>query len=246
MDNIQVFDTTDKIAAAALDYVLKAADESIAEKGVFNLALTGGSTPRKLYELLAQQKDIEWQKWRFFMGDERYVPPDDERSNQHLAQETLLSKVPIDVSQVYAVPVDEPDVEAAARAYESAISKYFGTSGSTIPSFDLILLGMGSDTHTASLFPGKDSLEVTDRLVVSSSPGVLPPPVDRVTFTLPLINATHRVLFMAAGADKAEAFQKVHQDLHEPPEKALTPAGMVRPDGELHWFVDRAMAGTEL
>jgi 6-phosphogluconolactonase len=241
MDVIKVFKDADKIAAAAVDYVLQAASESITRKDVFNLVLAGGSTPKKLYGLLAERTDIDWSKWQFFMGDERYVPRDDERSNQKLARDTLLSKIPIKDQQVHAVPVDEPTVKQAAAMYETHIMDYFRDSK---PVFDLILLGMGSDGHTVSLFPGKLSLLEDNRLVVASKPGVLPPPVDRITFTFPLINAAHSVLFMAAGADKSEAFAQVRQDLMKAPAVAVTPAGKVRlTSGELHWFVDQAMAG---
>jgi len=241
MDNIKVFADADGIAAAARDYVLAAAQRSIAERGVFNLVLAGGSTPRKLYEQLAQQT-ADWEKWQFFMGDERYVPLDDERSNQKLANDTLLSALAAKIDQVHAVPVDQPTAEQAAMEYEKQIRQHFQDQ-TGVPAFDLILLGMGSDGHTASLFPGKPALNETGKLVVASEPGILPPPVYRVTFTLPLINAARRVLFMAAGADKTKAFQTVRQDLAKTPQAATTPAGKVRPTGELLWFIDQAAAG---
>ena len=240
MDIIKIFENADGIAAAALDYVLQAAAESIDKNGVFNLVLAGGSTPERLYGLLAQS-DADWSKWQFFLGDERFVPLTDERSNFRLAQKSILNKLSISDEQAHPVPVDASSVEKAADEYEKHIQNYFKDAG---PAFDLILLGMGSDGHTASLFPGKPALSVTDRSVVASEPGILPPPVDRVTFTFPLINAGRRVLFMAAGQDKAEAFAQVRQDLKKTPAEAITPAGKVRPDGgELHWFVDRALAG---
>jgi 6-phosphogluconolactonase len=239
MNNVKIFADVDEIAAAACDYVLTAAQQSIAERGVFNFDLAGGSTPRKLYELLAKA-DADWDKWQLFMGDERYVPLDDERSNYQLAHEALLSKLPIQAEQVHIVPVDEPTVEQAAERYEEQIRQHFHNQ-TGVPVFDLVLLGMGSDAHTASLFPGKPAVNETKKLVTASEPGVLPPPVNRVTFTFPLINAARRVLFLVAGADKAEAFQTVQRDLEQPLEQAITPAGKVRPTaGELRWFVDRA------
>jgi len=243
MDPIKAFKDADEIAAAACNYVLQAARESIAEHGVFNIVLTGGSTPKKLYELLATQTGVEWSKWHFFMGDERFVPVDDERSNQKMAQDSILSKVSLGPDQIQPVPVDQPAADQAASIYEQQILEYFGISLSDpLPAFDLILLGMGSDGHTASLFPGKLSLKETQRLVTASEPGVLPPPVERITFTLPLINAGRRVLFMAAGADKAQAFKHVCQDLTKIPQEAATPAGMVRPAaGKLLWYVDQAI-----
>lgn len=241
MDNIRIFENTDDIAAAARDYVLQAAKESIADKGVFNFDLAGGSTPRKLYELLSAQTDVDWPKWQFFMGDERYVPLADTRSNYGLARDTLLAKLPIRDDQVHIVPVDEPTPAQAAERYEEQIRQHFHDQVG-VPAFDLVLLGLGSDTHTASLFPGKAAVNETKRLVVASGPGVLPPPVDRVTFTLPLINNARRVLFMVTGVDKAEALRAVRRDLEKPVDAAATPAGKVRPAGELLWFVDQAAA----
>jgi 6-phosphogluconolactonase len=241
MDSVKVFADADELATAARDYVLSAAKQSIAERGVFNLDLAGGSTPRKLYELLAAQQ-ADWQNWHFFMGDERYVPLDDERSNYQLAHDALLSKLPIQSDQVHIVPVDLPAAGQVAERYEEQIRQHFHAQ-TGVPAFDLVLLGLGSDTHTASLFPGKSAVKESKRLVVASEPGTVPPLVDRVTFTLPLINAARRVLFLVTGADKAEAFRAVHRDLELPPEQAATPAGKVRPtNGELLWFVDRAAA----
>jgi len=240
MANIQVFDSTDEIARAAEEYVLAAARDSIAARGVFNLDLAGGSTPRKLYERLAERTDIDWSKWHLFMGDERFVPLDDERSNMGLVQTALLDKITIPKENVHFVPVGEPTVQAAAQAYEQEIRDHFKTEAGDVPAFDLVLLGMGPDAHTASLFPGKAAVSETQKLVVASEAG-LQPFVERVTFTLPLIDAAKRVLFLAAGADKAEAFRTVRQDLDKPPKQAATPAGKVRPSsGELQWFVDRA------
>jgi 6-phosphogluconolactonase len=243
MDAIKVFRDADEIAAAACRHVTQTAEKCIVQRGVFNLVLTGGSTPRRLYELLSQRTEVDWQKWHFFMGDERYVPLDDERSNQKMAQDSLLSRLPLDSRQIHAVPVGEPTAYQAAALYEKLILEYFGIGQTDpVPAFDLILLGMGSDGHTASLFPGKPAPQETKKLVVSSEPGALPPPVDRVTFTFPLINAAGAVLFVAAGADKAGAFAKVRRDLAQKPQDAETPAGKVRPAaGELLWYVDRTI-----
>ena len=240
---VTVFQDTDELVAAATRYVLQAAAASIAQHDVFTIALSGGSTPRKLYEKLAATEGVEWSKWQFFMGDERFVALDGAASNQKMATDALLSKIPINNDQIHAVPVDEPTPSAAAEVYTKHIAQFFGAE--QLPAFDLILLGMGSDGHTASLFPGKPALKATDTLVVASEPGVLPPPVERVSFTFPLINAAHRVLFMAAGPDKAEAFAAVQADLHKDPAEASTPAGKVRPiNGELRWYVDQAAAGS--
>jgi 6-phosphogluconolactonase len=232
---IKVFHDVEQLSAAAADYVARLSKEAVADRGVFRIALAGGSTPKKLYELLSSDKykgQIDWSKWQVFFSDERFVSLDDERSNYNLAQTSLLSKVPIPASQVHAIDPQAGSVEAAAEAYEDAIKAILSEN----QSFDLILLGLGSDGHTASLFPGNPALQETEKLVVASSPGVLPPPVDRVTFTFPLINAARNVAFLTAGADKAAMVKQAAQG-------GDIPAANVKPSsGEATWFIDQTAA----
>jgi 6-phosphogluconolactonase len=217
---LKVYESINELSRAAADYIAQLSKEAIASKGVFTIALAGGSTPKKLYELLASDyKDsIEWSKWQVFFSDERFVPLEDERSNYNLAHLILLSKVPIPADNIYAINPDAPSAEAAANAYEATVKSVLDEQ----PSFDLILLGLGSDGHTASLFPGQPAVNEIKKLIVASVPGTLPPPVDRVTFTLPLINSARNVVFLAAGADKAEMVKQATQggDIPTPPVQA--------------------------
>lgn len=245
-DSILVFPSVDELVQAATDYVLDVADQAIQERGRFLLALSGGSTPRRLHQSLieaAGRRNVDWSKWQFFQGDERVVPSTDERSNFHMAEESLLSKIPVDQSQIHRVPTELGDPEKVADAYEQELRSFFGDTG--MPQFDLILLGMGSDGHTASLFPRTPKLHESQRLLIATPPGVLPPPVDRVTFTFPVINAARHVVFLATGGDKQAAFDAVRHRTPLPGSPEV-PSAMVRPaDGELRWFVDQAVAGGE-
>src|SRR5579875_1661006 len=183
---IAVYPDIDALSQAAAQYVVQVANESIVTHGRFTLALSGGSTPRKLFALLANEpyrSRINWELVEVFWADERNVPADDPESNYHLAQETLLRHVPIPAHQIHRAPAEETDREAAAHQYELEIKRTFGTDG--IPAFDLIQLGMGPEAHTASLFPHQPSLHESQRLIMAVTVPKPPPP--RLTFTPPLI-----------------------------------------------------------
>jgi 6-phosphogluconolactonase len=216
------------------------AQAAVADHGRFMVALSGGSTPRALHERLARSplsESVEWAKVHVFWGDERMVPPDDIESSYRMARETLLAHVPIPAANIYPVPTIGGTPEAAASAYEETITAAFGADS---PRFDLILLGLGPDGHTASLFPGHpEVVRPSDALVVAVHNAPKPPPV-RVTFTYKLINAAANVLFLVAGADKAVALREV---LRGPADVARLPAQGVRPkQGALVWLVDAAAA----
>jgi 6-phosphogluconolactonase len=230
------------VADEAARLVAARSEEAISQRGRFFIALSGGSTPRALYERLAGapwRARIAWEHWRVFWGDERLVPPEDPRSNVGMAEQALLSKVPIPGTHVHRVPVDVDDRKAVARTYEEELRRAFALAEGVWPRFDVVLLGLGSDGHTASLFPHSPALEERQRLVVGTPPGRLPPPVDRVTLTLPVLNAARAIVFLVAGADKAPTLRRVlsgDQDL---------PAARVQSgDGELRWLVDAAAAST--
>jgi 6-phosphogluconolactonase len=179
---------------------------------------------------------IDWALVEIFWSDERCVPADDAESNYHLAQEVMLSKLPIAASQIHRVPADEPDREAASLAYTKEMQRVFGTDG--IPQFDLIQLGMGPEGHTASLFPHQASLKEQQRLIMSVTVPKPPPP--RLTFTPPLLNAAIHILFLVTGPDKSEAVQAVLEGPKQPEEY---PAQIVQPsDGEVTWMLDKAAA----
>ncbi len=179
--------------------VAEYAQEAVRERGRFTLVLAGGSTPEKTYRLLAEPAQaamVAWPKTFVFFGDERFVPPDDPRSNFGMARSALLAHVPIPAGQVFPVPTDRPTAAEAAAAYTRRLGEVFAAAPrGPPPRFDLILLGLGEDGHTASLFPGAAALAVRDTWVTWSPPGTLPPPVDRVTMTYPVLNAARQVLF---------------------------------------------------
>jgi 6-phosphogluconolactonase len=196
--------------------------------------LAGGSTPKAMYGVLAREYAgrIDWSRVHIFFGDERPVPPDHDDSNYKLASETLLDHVPI--RSVHRMRGELPPDEAAT-AYEKELRTFFGAEG--VPRFDLILLGLGRDGHTASLFPETSALEVHDRLVVANP--VLKLDTTRITLTVPVINAARAVVFLVAGEDKAEAIEKI---LEEGADPRAYPASLIQPAGELEWMLDQSAA----
>jgi 6-phosphogluconolactonase len=225
---IVVLDTADRVAERAAELFTQSATDAIRERGRFVVALAGGSTPETAYRVLATTPGVEWDKVLVFVGDERMVPADDPRSNLGMARRALLDHVPIPPANVYAVPTAGHSAEEAARRYQQTIATVLGEP----PRFDLIFLGLGDDGHTASLFPGKPALDEQTAWVAASPPGELPPPVDRVTLTFPVLNAGRRVVFLVTGSKKAGILNEVLSGRDYP-------AIRVRPDdGELIWLVD--------
>jgi 6-phosphogluconolactonase len=237
--NIAIYPDIDILSHEAAQYIVRIATASVKSHGRFTIALSGGTTPRKLYGLLGSEpyrSQIDWTLVHIFWSDERCEPPDSEESNYHLAHEVLLSKISIPAVQVHRMPADMPDRNAASQEYTNEMRRVFGTDG--IPNFDLIQLGMGPEGHTASLFPHQAALHEQQRLVVPVS--VPKPPPDRLTFTPPLLNAARNVLFLVTGSDKADALHAVLEDPYNPDEY---PAQIVRPpNGEVTWMVDTAAA----
>jgi 6-phosphogluconolactonase len=234
----------DTLAARAAEHIREASVRAIAARGRFTLALAGGSTPEKAYRLLAQPQragSIDWSKTHLFFGDERFVPHDDPRSNYGMARRALLRSAPIPAQQVFPIPTDLATPQESAAAYARVLATFFGVEpGKDVPRFDLILLGMGDDGHTASLFPGKPALREQSAWVVATPPGVLPPPVDRVTLTFPVLNTAREVLFLVTGEKKAAPLRDV---LEGAADVTVHPAAGVRPrEGTLTWLVDEAAA----
>lgn len=216
------------------------AQAAIADHGHFSVALSGGSTPRALYERLARpplSEAVDWDSVRVFWGDERYAPPDDPESCFRMAREALLAHVAIPAANIYPVPTVGGTPAAAAGAYAETIAALFDQQP---PRFDLILLGMGPDGHTASIFPGQpEAVAPSDNLVVAVHNSPKPPPT-RVSFTYRLINAAANVLLLVAGEDKAAALREA---LRGPADRARLPVQGVRPgQGRLVWLVDPAAA----
>lgn len=209
-------------------------------KGLFRVALAGGSTPTLLYTLLAEPRcrdSVDWTRIHLFFGDERAVPPDALDSNYRTAHETLLSKVPLPAENIHRMRGESADLDSEASRYEAEICTLF--RGETVPSFNLVLLGMGADGHCASLFPHKASLSVHNRLVTPAEPG-LHPFVPRLTFTYPLLNMAKQTLFLVSGADKAETLVQV---LEGEPRPLDLPAQAVQSiHGKVTWLLDKSAA----
>jgi len=221
-------------AAQRFADLARAAAES---RGRFSVALSGGSTPHALYRLLAKEpyrSQIPWEQVHLFWADERCVPPDDPGSNYWLANETLIAHVPIPPENVHRV-AGELEPKAAAQAYERELRHFFC---GLPPRLDLALLGLGSDGHTASLFPDSEVLEETEQLAVATTAFYDGRPAERVTLTLPALNAARQILFLVSGIEKAGIVQTVLANV-----QGRLPAGRIRPvAGQLTWLVDAAAA----
>ena len=238
---IEILDDLNGVAHAAADLFVELSQAVTDGNGIFNVALSGGSTPRALNELLVAMpylEQVNWSKVHFFWGDERMVPPDDAESNYRMARETLLSHLPVSEDQIHPIPTELSDPAAVASRYEEELQRAFQLSPGQLPQFDLIFLGMGPDGHTASLFPHTTGLEVTDRLVIAN---YIPRLASyRITLTASVINEAAVVVFLAAGSDKAAALAEVLEGPRDPDE---FPAQRINPvDGDLYWLVDRAAA----
>ena len=232
--------TPQDLFQAAAEEVIRSATDAVAKRGRFTIALSGGSTPRNLYTLIAANASatLPWDKMFFFWGDERHVPPDSPDSNYRMAKESLLSKVPIPPANIFPVPAENPDAAQVAEVYKQTLRRFFAVAPGEFPRFDLILLGMGPDGHTASLFPETAALQEKSRLVVANWVEKLGG--SRITFTLLLLNSARCVTFLVSGTDKAAALHEVLEG-NAPAEKY--PSRLVQPsDGKLIWFVDRAAA----
>ncbi len=231
---IRIFPDLSILSAEAAKFFVRLAAASVRKEKRFSVALAGGSTPRTLYHLLASaeyREQIPWRETHLFWGDERCVPPSHSDSNYRMVQETLLTKVPIPFENIHRMQ-GEVDPENGARIYEQELREFF--SGESIPIFDLVILGLGKDGHTASLFPGSLSLEEEERLVVPAAPTEVKH--HRLTFTLPVINQAGTILFLAAGKEKAEVVSQIFQETKD---FDRIPARRVKAlNGELYWFVD--------
>jgi 6-phosphogluconolactonase len=227
------------LADRAAQSIVDIAAEAVAARDRVMLALAGGDTPRRTYARLAaspQREAMPWARTFVFFGDERCVPHDHPDSNFRMARETLLDQVSVPAGQVFPMPAEAGDPDAGAAAYGRALTEAFGLRRGEAPRFDLVLLGMGLDGHTASLFPGSPVLKEIFRPVaaVHAAAAAIP---QRITLTLPVLNAAANILFLVSGAEKAKAVKAVLG------ERALLPAGMVQPEkGRLVWMLDHAAA----
>lgn len=237
-----VAENADAAADQAAERVVEIVRERIASSGNCHLALCGGTTPAELYRRIARpplSERVDWPKVRIFFGDERDVPQDHVENNYRMVAKNLLDHVPIPLAQVHPMPADCRDMSAAAEQYEELIRRLVPAEGNDIPRFDLILLGLGGEGHTASLFPDTPALTETKRLVVAQFVPVIGR--NRMTFTFPLINAARHVMFGVTGPDKAMAVAAVLSD--DPKLRARCPASRVAPaKGELIFVLDTAAA----
>lgn len=231
-----------EIFTKAAELFVELAAMAIADHGSFSVALSGGSTPKGMYALLASDAyrgRVDWSRVHLFWGDERSVPPDHENSNYRMANEAMISKLPIPVENVHRMEAEAADIASAAAEYEALIRTFFGIEEGVQPRFDLILLGMGDDGHTASLFPGTTALQEQTRIVVPNYVEKLS--THRMTLTAPAINNAHNVVFMAAGAAKQQPLREVLTGEWSP---QVYPSQLIRPtDGRLVWLVDEAATG---
>ncbi|MEY2984122.1 MAG: 6-phosphogluconolactonase, eukaryotic type [Cyanobacteriota bacterium] len=211
--------------------------KAISERGQAAIALSGGSTPKPLYEALAHQA-LPWEKIHIFWGDERYVPADHPDSNQRMARLAWLDHIDIPEGNIHPMPTDANDPAGDAQAYEQTLTDVFQLEPGQFPLFDLILLGLGDDGHTASLFPHTDALQVCDRLITVGNKAGQP----RLTFTIPLINQARAVVFLVAGASKQAALAEIFA---ADANAQHYPARFIQPQGELIWLLDQA-AGENL
>ena len=241
--DVRILTNLETIAKRVAQEFVQAATSAVSEKGSFSVALSGGSTPKALYSILANdaavRAQVPWDKMSVYFGDERSVGPDHPDSNFRMAAETMLSKVPLKGDQVFRIKGEYKDTEKAAQEYEQALRSSFKIAVGKFPRFDLVLLGMGNEGHTASLFPGTKALHESKRLVVRNWVGKLY--TERITLTAPAMNNAARVIFMVTGADKALALKGVLEGPNEPDQ---LPAQMIQPsNGKLLWLVDTIAGG---
>jgi 6-phosphogluconolactonase len=233
------------IAKRCAQRFVEIAAAAVKQKGAFDVVLAGGSTPKTLYSLLvndpALRSQVPWDKMHLFFGDERHVGPDDPQSNFCMARETLISSSPLKLERVTRMKGEYPVAADAAREYDQYVRTYYKLSEGQFPRFDLVLLGMGSEGHTLSLFPGTKALRENRRIAVHNWVGKVL--MDRITLTAPAVNSAANVIFMVAGADKAPALTAVLERFYDPDQ---LPAQLIQPvNGTLLWLVDAA-AGSML
>ena len=221
---IQIFSDAQELARGAAEYFVARSGEAVAQKGFFTVALSGGSTPKVLYQLLAAEPfatQVPWDRTHFFWSDERHVPPDHPDSNYRMTYEAMLAHVPVPESNVHRIHGENPNAAEAADEYEK-----------TLLQLDLVLLGLGTDGHTASIFPGSEVLHETARLV--AAPWVEKLNTFRITMTLPLLNSGASVLFLVSSAEKAEIVKKVIEGPKQYPAQFVQPT-----NGQLLWMLDK-------
>lgn len=233
MTEIRIFNNMQQMADFAVGQWAEISNSEVENKGYFSVALSGGKTPETFFRRLSAEKGLPWGKTHVFMVDERFVPYESEENNYHMINRTLLRHVNISPKNIHPILTSEISPETAAERYEQDIISYCRTVRTRLPRFDLLLLGIGEDGHTASLFPGSPSLKETGHFAVSVCP---PDPLkrERITVTFPIINNAQNIFFMAEGANKARIIKEVVED-----KNPMLPAALVRPsEGKLVFLLD--------
>jgi 6-phosphogluconolactonase len=235
--DIFVFDDNEGVADFAVKKWLKISSQAIAEKGCFTAALSGGKTPVAFYKRLSASKDIpSWDRTHLFLADERFVPPSHGESNYGSIEKLLLRQVSILDENVHRIQTEGITLERSARRYEEDIRRFFRIDGSSVPQFDLIMLGIGEDGHTASLFPGKFSLRERTRLAIPVTAEKFPG--ERITLTLPVINNASKIIFLVSGRAKAKVMKKIMED-----QQGSLPASHVHlKQGVVYFIIDKGAA----
>jgi len=237
----RVFEDLDALSRAALAELQRIAREAVRKNGRFAMALAGGRTPAKLYSMWAQTdaqaEGAPWNRVHLFWGDERYVDHDDLLSNYRMTREALLSRAPIPATNVHPMPTDCASPEDCAAAYEADLRKFFGAGS---PAFDLQLLGLGPEGHTASLFPGSRALEEQIRWVAAVQAAATPH--QRLTLTPVVLNQGRNTWFLVAGADKRQIVQALRDQDENDRGVSPYPAARLQPAGAVAWYLDRAAA----
>lgn len=237
---LHIFKDNDELSSEVAKWMADYIEATLKKQDRFTLVLSGGGTPQKLNKLLAaspHKEKIDWVKLHIFWGDERFVPFEDDRNNAKMAFDTLLDHVPVPKEHIHVMRTDiQP--EASAAEYEKIISRYFPAVKNGARTFDLVLLGMGDDGHTLSLFPGTHVMHIEDKLTTSLF--LEKQDMYRITLTAPAVNQAACVAFLVSGAGKAAALKEVIEGDYQPDEY---PSQVIKPvDGELHWFLDKAAA----
>ena len=229
--NIFVFSNNEGVADFAVNKWLKISSQAFADKGYFSAALSGGKTPVYFCRRLVVSKNIvSWDNIHIFLADERFVPPYDKESNYGLIKEHLLNHVKIPDENVHRIPTEGITLERSARRYEEDIRRFFRSEGDSIPQFDLIMLGIGEDGHTASLFPGASSLTVTERLAIAMTTDRIPH--NRISLSLPVLINAKQIIFLVSGVNKARVLKEILENRKSP-----LPAALVQRKSKTAYFV---------
>jgi 6-phosphogluconolactonase len=235
----RIFPDLDALSHAASEECLRAAIEAVCARGRCLIALSGGHTPERAYQIWSTEyrDKMPWEKTHFFWGDERFVGADDPKSNYRMARETLFKNVKVPPENIHPIQTDFPQAEQAAQEYEKVLRTFIGETG---PSFDVMLLGLGVEGHMASLFPGSPALSEQNKWVMGVRAPADPPV--RISLTFPVLRRARATYFLVAGPNKQEIVAMLRRD--SPAELQKLPAAMLRPDGEEIWFLDKAADGS--